>query len=131
MCLVHNCRPGSVEIFKFSGENERVAFDFSSWIVLWLQRVMHIAFSFSCGYVLKPDLMFRDNYNPYDKKMLVNIDPMAVSLTVGIYFFALQTLTFNILVSLLTDLLENHILHSLVTKIIIKGSLCRSLVPAI
>ena len=38
----------------------------------------------SCGYVLKPDIMFKDNYNPYDKKMLVNVDPMAVSLTVSI-----------------------------------------------
>ena len=30
--------------------------------------------------------MFRESYNPYDKKMLINIDPMAVSVTVSVYF---------------------------------------------
>lgn len=36
----------------------------------------------SCGYVLKPDFMFRDDFNPYDKNCLYGIDTLKISLKI-------------------------------------------------
>ncbi|XP_043670796.1 1-phosphatidylinositol 4,5-bisphosphate phosphodiesterase gamma-1 [Vespula pensylvanica] len=36
----------------------------------------------SCGYVLKPDFMFRDDFNPYDKNCLYGIDALKISLKI-------------------------------------------------
>ncbi|XP_026461252.1 1-phosphatidylinositol 4,5-bisphosphate phosphodiesterase gamma-1-like [Ctenocephalides felis] len=36
----------------------------------------------SCGYLLKPDFFFRDDFNPYDKNSLVGVEPMCITLRV-------------------------------------------------
>lgn len=36
----------------------------------------------NCGYLLKPEFMFRDEFDPYDKNTLVGVDPMTVSIRI-------------------------------------------------
>lgn len=35
-----------------------------------------------CGYILRPDFMFRDDFDPYDHHTLVGVDPMNISIRV-------------------------------------------------
>jgi phosphatidylinositol phospholipase C gamma-1 len=36
----------------------------------------------SCGYLLKPDFMFRDDFDPYDKNTLVGVEPLTLVIRV-------------------------------------------------
>lgn len=36
----------------------------------------------SCGYLLRPEFMFRDDFDPYDKNTLVGVDPLTISIRV-------------------------------------------------
>ena len=36
----------------------------------------------NCGYLIKPDFMFRDDFDPYDKKTLVGVDPVTIILRI-------------------------------------------------
>lgn len=35
-----------------------------------------------CGYILRPDFMFREDFDPYDHHTLVGVDPMNISIRV-------------------------------------------------
>lgn len=35
-----------------------------------------------CGYLLRPDFMFRENFDPYDSRTLVGVEPMNISIRV-------------------------------------------------
>lgn len=39
-----------------------------------------------CGYLLQPECMRQESYNPYDKKCLKDVEPITVSLTVSVMF---------------------------------------------
>lgn len=36
----------------------------------------------NCGYLLKPEFMFRDEFDPSDKNTLVGVEPMTVSIRI-------------------------------------------------
>nr|CAD7442459.1 unnamed protein product [Timema bartmani] len=36
----------------------------------------------NCGYLLRPEFMFRDEFDPYDKNTLVGVDPLTISIRV-------------------------------------------------
>lgn len=36
----------------------------------------------NCGYLLKPQFMFRDEFDPYDKNTLVGVEPMTISIRI-------------------------------------------------
>jgi hypothetical protein len=36
----------------------------------------------SCGYLLKPEFMFREEFDPYDKNTLVGVEPLTLSIRV-------------------------------------------------
>lgn len=36
----------------------------------------------NCGYLLKPEFMFRDDFDPYDKNTLVGVEPMIISIRI-------------------------------------------------
>lgn len=36
----------------------------------------------NCGYLLKPDFMFRDEFDPADKNTLVGVDPVTISIRI-------------------------------------------------
>ena len=43
-----------------------------------------------CGYVLQPEFMRNDDYNPYEAKTLENIDSVMLSIWVSEYFDAIE-----------------------------------------
>lgn len=36
----------------------------------------------NCGYLLKPEFMFRDEFDPYDKNTLVGVEPMTIAIRI-------------------------------------------------
>jgi len=38
-----------------------------------------------CGYVLQPEYLKQTSYSPFDKHSLVNVDPLTISVTVGLH----------------------------------------------
>ena len=36
----------------------------------------------NCGYLLKPEFMFREDFNPYDSKYLLHMEPLKISLKI-------------------------------------------------
>lgn len=36
----------------------------------------------NCGYLLRPEFMFRDEFDPYDKNTLVGVEPLTISIRV-------------------------------------------------
>lgn len=36
----------------------------------------------NCGFLVRPDFMFRDDFDPYDKNTLVGVDPLTLSIRV-------------------------------------------------
>lgn len=36
----------------------------------------------NCGFLLKPAFMFRDEFDPYDKNTLVDVDPVTVAIRI-------------------------------------------------
>lgn len=36
----------------------------------------------NCGYLLRPEFMFRDEFDPYDKNTLVGVEPMVISIRI-------------------------------------------------
>lgn len=36
----------------------------------------------NCGYLLRPQFMFRDEFDPYDKNTLIDVEPMTISIRV-------------------------------------------------
>lgn len=36
----------------------------------------------ACGYLLKPQFMFRDGFDPCDKNTLVDVDPMTIAIRI-------------------------------------------------
>ena len=50
-------------------------------------ELMSILICSRCGYLLQPDIMFVDSFNPYEKKFLaqLGVEPLTLTITVRVF----------------------------------------------